>query len=72
MTWGPMITKRWYPEGEGRRIGTDFADYCWIGASGTLGLAAHVGINPVELVDLLFGLFNVDPLTDDDWVATGY
>jgi hypothetical protein len=67
-TWGPCVTKRWYPEGEGRRLGTDFSEYCWLGVSATLGLSARVGLNPVELVDFLFGWFILDPLADDSWV----
>lgn len=66
-TWGPCFTKRWYPEGEDRRLGTDAADYGWLGVSLTAGVAGHVGLNLLELGDFLAGLFLFDPLADDEW-----
>ncbi|MFW6162133.1 MAG: hypothetical protein ACODAJ_05145 [Planctomycetota bacterium] len=66
-TWGPFFTKRWYPEGEGRRLERGAADYAWVGFSLTAGLAGHAGLNVLELGDLLAGLFLVDPLADDEW-----
>lgn len=67
-TWGPMITKRWYPEGEGRKLGTEFSDYTWIGASVCAGVAFRFGLNPFELADAIVGIFLIDPLADDRWV----
>ncbi len=67
-TWGPMITKRWYPEGEERKLGREFNEKCWIGLSFTMGLAARFGLNPLELGDWIAGFFLIDPLADDKWV----
>lgn len=39
----------------------------WIAISGTLGVATFdVGINPLELLDAIFGLISVDLLGDDE------
>jgi hypothetical protein len=67
-TWGPSVTQRWYPEGEGRRLGTDFSDYCWLGAQLSAGVALRLGFNAVEFFDFLVGLSTLDPLQDDDAV----
>ncbi len=66
-TWGPFLTQRWYPEGPDRRLGKEFSDYCWVGFSATAGVAARVGLNPLELVDWIVGFALIDPLADDKW-----
>ena len=68
-TWGPSVTKRWYADGEERRIGTDFSDYCWLSARLSAGVSLHFGFNAVEFFDLLVGLTTLDPLQDDDALA---
>jgi len=63
-----MITERWYPEGEERKLGREFHEKCWIGLSFTMGIAARFGLNPLEVGDWIAGFLLIDPLADDKWV----
>lgn len=50
--------------------GTQAADRFWLGADVTLIIpSARAGVNPAEILDFALGLFGLDILGDDHWVA---
>ncbi|MFW6107611.1 MAG: ankyrin repeat domain-containing protein [bacterium] len=66
-----------WPESTDRRMyfrtippGTQWADAWWLGADATIGYpSVRIGVNPVEIADLLLGFAGLDILGDDHWAA---
>ncbi|NQT88702.1 ankyrin repeat domain-containing protein [bacterium] len=69
VTWGPCVTRRQCLLCPDHGPRSALAHKFWVGGAGALLLSARVGINALEVVDFVAGIFCWDLLGDDAPVA---